>query len=497
MAGSDIVYYEAASNTITDSHAKGESAPIKDTCQDWTLVSGGVESGKIFFEAKRTLATGDPEDRAIISDHPFPKNLHRVIGAWGDGTTIGYHSGNRLKGGIRFFTDGSTEKLDTVISDTSLQNTDLLAPSYTVPSHRTTYYRQCYDLQDLIGDSTERHVVAMTPVIAEASNPYVHHLTISACPNGCGTPLSGREGVYEGTECNGVENMIWAWAPGHDGIVYPDEAGLRILTATYRYMLLEIHYDNPGATTGFSDSSGLKLHHTTTLRPNDIGLLVIGDPTIDIPINFIREGVSKISFDCKGLMATMTDQEINIVQRGLHMHDAGAKMEVRVERNGQTVDTTKVDYWDFKAAGVHSPITANNGFKPQKGDDFYIDCYFKTSSTGLSFGVGSNDEMCMEFISYWPKQNFQQVADWIPRESCVLAQACDSCDPTPFGNYLDNVGLSGDQDLGRAFDQTGDCRGGVVGTTTTPEPSTVVSLAPKFLLTAILLALGAARFNLT
>ena len=43
-----------------------------------------------------------------------------------------------------------------------------------------------------------------------------------------------------------------------------------------RYIMLEIHYNNPDRQAGVVDSSGFRLYYTNKLRANDIGILEIG-----------------------------------------------------------------------------------------------------------------------------------------------------------------------------------------------------------------------------
>jgi hypothetical protein len=71
------------------------------------------------------------------------------------------------------------------------------------------------------------------------------------------------------------KNMIIGWAKGGGaGIVYPLVAGARTGTHAARYLILEIHLDNPEAITGKHINSGFKLYTTSTLSQVDVGTLV-------------------------------------------------------------------------------------------------------------------------------------------------------------------------------------------------------------------------------
>ena len=56
---------------------------------------------------------------------------------------------------------------------------------------------------------------------------------------------------------------------------FPKEAGYRFEART-RYLLIEIHYDNPKFLNDIVDDSGVKLYFTEKLREIDLGLFQLG-----------------------------------------------------------------------------------------------------------------------------------------------------------------------------------------------------------------------------
>lgn len=67
------------------------------------------------------------------------------------------------------------------------------------------------------------------------------------------------------------------------GFTFPDEAGYPIESRQAKYYLMETHYNNlqPDFTQlharQMADNSGLKIYFTHVLRPNDAGVLSIGE----------------------------------------------------------------------------------------------------------------------------------------------------------------------------------------------------------------------------
>ena len=70
MQGADVVYYEKASNTLTDAYVTDTNAmPVADKCQDWTLVGSETSGSKLIVELSRKLVPADTaQDRGIAND---------------------------------------------------------------------------------------------------------------------------------------------------------------------------------------------------------------------------------------------------------------------------------------------------------------------------------------------------------------------------------------------------------------------------------------------
>ena len=68
-----------------------------DSRHDWTIISGSRVNNTQEFVLTRLLNTTDTQDR------PIEAGETRILWAWGSGTTVGYHSGNRGVGVIEFY----------------------------------------------------------------------------------------------------------------------------------------------------------------------------------------------------------------------------------------------------------------------------------------------------------------------------------------------------------------------------------------------------------
>jgi len=72
---------------------------------------------------------------------------------------------------------------------------------------------------------------------------------------------------------------------------------------------------------------------------------------------------------------------------------------------------------------VHNPMSINVGYKIKKGDAFELNCWFYNPYTfDVEFGQASNEEMCMDFILYYPRQELESVgAEFgVDPHQCIL-----------------------------------------------------------------------------
>ncbi len=92
-----------------------------------------------------------------------------------------------------------------------------------------------------------------------------------AAPSPClGDPLTGDHLGSSPLGRSPCGSLAFAWAMGGGPIVLPASAGLRLDVNALRWLVLEIHYDNPGHVAGIVDNSGVRLHLTDVndLRPH-------------------------------------------------------------------------------------------------------------------------------------------------------------------------------------------------------------------------------------
>jgi len=190
--------------------------------------------------------------------------------------------------------------------------------------------------------------------------------------------------------------MIYGWAPGISRLLMPVGVGLPVGSDTsLKGLFLEVHYDNPMASSMTVDHSGFRLYVTNQLRPQVADEMTVGDIFVNgdpIPpgLTYVEREFSCPSF-C--LQTTMT-----IFAGFLHMHVTGAQSWLTLTRNGVTTDVMRVDYYNFNVQSMEAFTLV-----VQPNDRLNIHCIYDSSSRTVEteMGVGTLDEMCMAFLWYY------------------------------------------------------------------------------------------------
>jgi dopamine beta-monooxygenase len=398
MRGSDIVLFEAASNTLTDAHVLDQLvAPITDGCQNWELVSSLSDGGFIIFEAKRLVDTGDSQDRPIIDDSSLEVAAHNVIAAWSDSTTISYHGvNNRVRNTIRFYGDIGSETmlLETKVKSEAEGFFMLGANDYLISTNETEYVDFCLSSEELIAMGVPMnlslHTIGVEPVVDPRGEKYVHHFLVSGSTfAGCGESL-------------GPDELTYIWAPGMGPFILPPNVGGLFGSDGFKSFNIQIHYNNPSEDDGILDSSGVNIYFTSQKREHDLGVLQLGDPFVFLNGVNVGNGFSEHTFNCPGSCSSVSvAQNITVLREFLHMHKSGSRMYNTQIRGGETVHTGSVDYFDFDQSGAYSVIQPT--FEILPGDSFKTSCYYSTASDE-KFGLSSQEEMCIAYLFYYPRQ---------------------------------------------------------------------------------------------
>lgn len=274
------------------------------------------------------------------------------------------------------------------------------------PANTDTYV--CYGF-DIPGDAKKRHVIQMTPKIDNTS--IVHHVLIFTTDKArSGTPAL----------CPPMEQdwkMLFGWAPGAQGGSTPPEAGFPIEAGDVTHLVVQIHYSNPTHASGKSDGSGAELCLTKDLRDNDADFMVFGGTDFSIdPGQKLR-----MVCDVTARPELATYLPVTVFSTFPHMHKLGTRQKLEIiPKTGSAKTLIEVAPWDFNHQISYS---ADNSLKV--GDKVRITCEWNnTTAAPVSYGEETAEEMCFNFISYYPKIDN-------PQWSYLAPLSLSSCSTTP------------------------------------------------------------------
>jgi hypothetical protein len=231
----------------------------------------------------------------------------------------------------------------------------------------------------------KRHITALAPRLDNKT--ILHHILLFQSPKAeSGTP----------TPCAAFGSAAWklvaGWAPGGNNLELPVEAGFPEEKGATHWVV-QLHYNNAKSLAGQLDNSGYDLCTTETLRPNDAGVTAFGSTKFTIP----PRSTTTVKCDYK---LPSTFQGVKFFNASPHMHTRGTAMSTERLPGG---------------TGAPEKIFANPNFSFENQANFPISasvapndvmrtrCTWKNpGDTALSFGENTGDEMCFDFIGYYP-----------------------------------------------------------------------------------------------
>ncbi|HVH44942.1 MAG TPA: hypothetical protein VM925_21460, partial [Labilithrix sp.] len=254
----------------------------------------------------------------------------------------------------------------------------------------------------------KRHVTALAPHVD--NKDIVHHILLfqtenSESPDPFPCPSLG----------SAAWKLVAGWAPGADNFVLPDEAGFPEEKGTTHWVV-QIHYNTTKSATG-TDASGYDLCSTDELRPNDAGIIGLGSTTFKIPprTTYTTRCDYRLGADFK---------DVTFFNAWPHMHTFGSAMSTERLAGG---NGTPERIFEQKAFTFESQINFPIEERVTTGDVMRTRCTWKnTTDATVGFGERTGDEMCFNFVAYYPMIP-NKVVLGVPVFSWMTPAASSSC----------------------------------------------------------------------
>jgi mono/diheme cytochrome c family protein len=253
--------------------------------------------------------------------------------------------------------------------------------AWTDPNETDQYV--CFGFDETT--SSKRHAIAMGPMVQNPS--IVHHILL----------FQNNESVSpEPVKCSAATAGSWklvaGWAPGGTNFELPPEAGLPVDSTTH--WVMQIHYNNARALQNQTDNSGFQLCETDQLRPNDAGVLAFGSMDFTIPPR-----ISAFTVQCDYTLDSRY-QGVKFFAPDPHMHKLGTSIGTQRIPGGNGTPEMVFEQNPFN-------FENQQNFKIDKpvspGDVMRTRCtWANTTDQAVSFGENTSDEMCFNFLAYYP-----------------------------------------------------------------------------------------------
>ena len=177
----------------------------------------------------------------------------------------------------------------------------------------------------------------------------------------------------------------------------PEDVGLEFAEAGDTF-ILQIHYNNAAGHVDAIDKSGVAFCATDVPRPQTAGILSVGTVGINIPAN--AQGHEEVG-TC-GWLNTISWPELHVIGASPHMHEYGRAFRTELVRNGGAGQemVTDVPAFTFENQGmyINDPEVVI-----QPGDQLVTTCtYDNPNPFAVTFGEGTGDEMCFNFMLVYP-----------------------------------------------------------------------------------------------
>lgn len=401
------------------------------------------------------LALAD-DDRTVLAwtrstegcgeDINIPNAVSRVVWATGrdapktaeDDERVNYHA---HRGAESLFMRDKDYKKDKSHEEPGVKHFEVGPENAVIPADAlndpetdnvTSYICGLARMPEWLLDGKKRHIVKTDIDITPGNYQKVHHVIMYACnaemdeiieanPEWMGMldkPMSCHAGNHgQPVMPNMIQSKcktLWAgYAIGGMPTVYPPAAGLPIGRDYFQYFFWEYHYDNYDQKETL-DSSKMQIWYTEELRPNDLGVFMVGDVRgISIPA---RETAFVKRTTCRGRGPNGEDgclsekvigeDGIHITHTLMHSHLAGRALYANVVDAAGDVQKIlgEEHYYDFNLQSyVELPDTVH--VKP--GQSIDVTCIFNTEDRDgpTPGGIGTRQEMCLGFFAYYPRKD--------------------------------------------------------------------------------------------
>lgn len=420
MAGSDIVVvkFNERQPSVHDMYAVGYEKPIEDCDHAWELRSSQISNQLVEAEICRQLASQDPQDHDLSDRTELDRD--RVIAAMGKGD-FAYHGQAREAFEVPLLGDHArASPVEVLRSHSDVLTVDFVhglvqtgdadgegdvcstnENGTIIQGKKTQYCWYSWKAETYINfeDGYDYFFVGFEPILQKSTEQYVHHFLFNM----------GFETLYP-------------WAAGGEAYALPEGVGFPVMPSSE--ININTHFDNPSLVQiPIRDNSGVRVFILRKPSSDNsiqrAGVLQLGDGLVRLSrsseTKWLPEGVSQLEVDCPG---NCFQQDMHVFNVLHHLHETGIQLtNVHLDSEGNDVTDPIMSGALFYDWAFQPNLPVNFTIRP--GDSITTKCVYRTEGA-TKFGLGSEDEMCIVFVSYWPRiDSFPYCGLVIPGYGCL------------------------------------------------------------------------------
>jgi len=259
----------------------------------------------------------------------------------------------------------------------------------------------------------KKHVTALAPKVDNKT--ILHHILLFQAPQ-----AESPEPVSCAAFGSATWRLVAGWAPGGENTILPPEAGFPMEPGTTHWVM-QLHYNNAKNLPGQQDNSGYDMCTTEQLRANDAGVLAFGSTSFTIPPR------AKHAVTCDYTLPS-TFQGVKFWSASPHMHTLGRSMSTHRLAGGNGTPEKVLDIQGFTFDNqLAYPVATTVA----PGDVIRTRCGWEnTTANQVRFGEGTGDEMCFDFIGYYPRIPDRSIFG-LPVFTWVTPSQSARCSVTP------------------------------------------------------------------
>ena len=278
---------------------------------------------------------------------------------------------------------------DTPEADTSEESSIELdvwkemATAYSPDSTVNDDYR-CF----VVDPELEDDIYIAGAVVFPGNSSVVHHVILYTDPGNNSEALDAED-EGEGYSCFGGPGfndtaVIGGWVPGSQGLVLPDDSGLKVSAGTK--IIMQMHYHADGSEGSDQTAFALDLEESVG---TEVYLYPMADTNLNIPAgaeDHIEGWSSSVNYGI----------DFKLYGGTPHMHLLGTSFTVSVTPpDGEEQCLIHIPDWDFDYQQFYRLMEP---FVVEDGSTLSVECiYDNPTDSEVNWGDGTEEEMCLVY----------------------------------------------------------------------------------------------------